>query len=111
MAIVQEAVLPWYEKHSGEAVSVAQISLKDEVARKCLESLAGVVWKHRDAEANPDNKFFVADVEAEVENGDYTLVITLVLDADDVDPEKVPLHVFLCSFEPVGEIKQAEYNA
>jgi len=114
--LVQDVILPWYEDNSGEAVSVAQISLRDEVATKFLEAFAGVVWTHRDLdESVPKNRFLVTHVIADVANGGYMLKVTFeMLDVeagvDEMEGE-LPLHEFLHTFKPVGEVTFTECNA
>lgn len=119
--LVQDVILPWYEDNSGEAVSVAQISLRDEVATKFLEAFAGVVWTHRDLdESVPENRFLVTHVIADVANGGYMLKVTFeMLDVEagvveagvDKMEGELPLHEFLHTFKPVGEVTFTEYNA
>lgn len=107
-----DIVVPWYQKNYGTVVDVVQLSIRNEIARKCAEALAKTLWSCREFESTLENSFLVTNVAPVVENGEYVLYVSvLARQADGAEVRQLPLHVFFQLFEPIGELTAQDYDA
>jgi hypothetical protein len=103
--------MPWYRTYQGETDHLVKLSLRDEVALKLEEALAGVAWAKKNEDFSGTDRFYVEKVEARLAERGYGLMLK-VSDEDGLElEEELPLHVFLQLFQPVDEVNATDYNS
>ena len=111
LQLTEDLVMPWYRTYQGATDSILKFSVRDEVAFKVEEALAGVAWCRRNEDFNGSDRFYVEKVEARVADHSYGLMLR-VSDEDGLElGEELPLHVFLQSFQPVDEVNASDYDS
>ena len=108
--LVDDLIIPWYSSKQGTVEQNLKISIRDEVALKLEEALAGVLWSRKHEDFQGVERFCVERVEARLEDRGYSLMLT-VSDEGGMETEVFPLHVFLQTFQPVDEVNEADYDS
>jgi hypothetical protein len=102
------------EEHVEEEVLEEGYDRTREVAEAVLIGLSSAVWVHREFEKETPGmkQFLVTDVGIKhLDDGKYWLLVQISSCWDNVQPFYLPLHEFLETCYPIGDLTFQNHNA